>query len=195
MIKHYHRNNHNNTGYVRLISGQWRKYQLPVLDVKHLRPTTDRIRETLFNWLNPYIQKTHCLDCFAGSGALGMEALSRYAESVTLLELRHIVVKQLLQNLKNLNTTRGNVVQTNTLEWLKQPGIPFDVVFVDPPFNNKAILVQTLKLLEQKNWLSDNALIYVESELKSGIPIVPQNWICYREKIAGQVSYRLYKRQ
>ncbi len=181
-------------GQIRIIGGQWRGRKLPVPDSAGLRPTTDRVRETLFNWLAPDIQEARCLDCFAGSGALGLEALSRYAASATLLELERAVAQQLSQNLQTLRATHANVVQTNTLQWLSQAGQPFDVVFVDPPFR-KGLLQETLTLLEQNGWLADEALIYVESEMEHGTPQAPANWDLYREKIAGQVAYRLYQRQ
>lgn len=184
----------NGAGQIRIIGGQWRGRKLPVPDSAGLRPTTDRVRETLFNWLAPDIQDAHCLDCFAGSGALGLEALSRYAASATLLELERTVAQQLSQNLQTLRATQAKVVQTNTLQWLSQPGEPFDVVFVDPPFR-KGLLQETLTLLEQNGWLADEALIYVESEVENGTPVAPANWDLYREKIAGQVAYRLYQRQ
>ncbi|HBZ14285.1 16S rRNA (guanine(966)-N(2))-methyltransferase [Pantoea sp. NPDC088449] len=184
----------NGAGQIRIIGGQWRGRKLPVPDSAGLRPTTDRVRETLFNWLAPDIQDARCLDCFAGSGALGLEALSRYAASATLLELERTVAQQLSQNLQTLRATQAKVVQTNTLQWLSQPGEPFDVVFVDPPFR-KGLLQETLTLLEQNGWLADEALIYVESEVENGTPVAPANWDLYREKIAGQVAYRLYQRQ
>lgn len=181
-------------GQIRIIGGQWRGRKLPVPDSAGLRPTTDRVRETLFNWLAPDIQEARCLDCFAGSGALGLEALSRYAASATLLEMERAVAQQLSQNVQTLRATQAKVVQTNTLQWLSQTGEPFDVVFVDPPFR-KGLLQETLALLEQNGWLADNALIYVESEVENGTPGAPANWDLYREKIAGQVAYRLYQRQ
>jgi len=182
------------TGQIRIIAGQWRGRKLPVPDSAGLRPTTDRVRETLFNWLSADIQQARCLDCFAGSGALGLEALSRYAASVTLLELEKPVAQQLQKNLSALNAQNGRVVQANTLSWLAQAGEPHDVVFIDPPFR-KGLLEQTLSLLEQHGWLAENALIYVESEVENGMPPVPVNWNLHREKIAGQVAYRLYARQ
>ncbi|CAG8927845.1 unnamed protein product [Penicillium salamii] len=162
-------------GQIRIIGGQWRGRKLPVPDSAGLRPTTDRVRETLFNWLAPVLPEARCLDCFAGSAAAGMEAVSRWAGLT-------------------LRASNGTVIQTNALNWLAQPGEPFDVVFIDPPFR-QGLLEQTLQLLEQNHWLADQALIYVESEVENGAPPVPPEWDLYREKIAGQVAYRLYQRQ
>ena len=136
----------------------------------------------------------HCLDCFAGSGALGLEALSRYAASTTLLEMERSVAQQLQKNLATLKANNGKVVNTNTLAFLSQPGTPHHIVFVDPPFR-KGLLEETLSLLEKNHWLADEALIYVESEVENGLPPVPANWQLYREKVAGQVAYRLYQRE
>lgn len=186
--------NHAGSGQIRIIGGQWRGRKLPVPESPGLRPTTDRVRETLFNWLGPSIVDASCLDCFAGSGALGLEALSRYAANATLLEMERGVAQQLQKNLATLKASNAKVVNTNTLAFLAQAGAPHDIVFVDPPFR-KGLLEETLKLLENNGWLSDEALIYIESEVENGLPPVPMNWHVYREKVAGQVAYRLYQRE
>lgn len=186
--------NHSGSGQIRIIGGQWRGRKLPVPDSPGLRPTTDRVRETLFNWLAPQMVDARCLDCFAGSGALGLEALSRYAASATLLEMERAVAQQLQKNLATLKAGNGNVVNTNTLTFLAGAGTPHDVVFIDPPFR-KGLLEETLRLLDNNGWLADDALIYVESEVENGLPPVPANWTLHREKVAGQVAYRLYHRE
>lgn len=186
--------NHTGSGQIRIIGGQWRGRKLPVPDSPGLRPTTDRVRETLFNWLAPHMVDARCLDCFAGSGALGLEALSRYAGNTTLLEMERHVAQQLQKNLATLKAGNAKVVNTNTLTYLAQPGTPHDVVFIDPPFR-KGLLEETLSLLEKNGWLADNALIYVESEVENGLPPVPTHWELHREKVAGQVAYRLYHRE
>ena len=186
--------NHAGSGQIRIIGGQWRGRKLPVPESPGLRPTTDRVRETLFNWLAPSIVDASCLDCFAGSGALGLEALSRYAANATLLEMERGVAQQLQKNLATLKASNAKVVNTNTLAFLAQAGAPHDIVFVDPPFR-KGLLEETLKLLENNGWLSDEALIYIESEVENGLPPVPMNWHVYREKVAGQAAYRLYQRE
>ncbi|EHD23582.1 MULTISPECIES: 16S rRNA (guanine(966)-N(2))-methyltransferase [Brenneria] len=181
-------------GQIRIIGGQWRGRKLPVPDSPGLRPTTDRVRETLFNWLAPVIQQSRCLDCFAGSGALAVEALSRHAAHATLLETERAVARQLTQNLTLLRAENALVVNTDTLHWLAQTGEPFDVVFVDPPFR-RDLLNQTLTLLERQGWLAPEAWIYVETEAENSHLTIPDGWLLHREKIAGQVAYRLYLRQ
>ncbi|NDL00084.1 MULTISPECIES: 16S rRNA (guanine(966)-N(2))-methyltransferase [Photorhabdus] len=180
-------------GQIRIIGGKWRGRKLPVPDSPGLRPTTDRVRETLFNWLAPVIQEAHCLDCYAGSGALGLEALSRYAAQVTLIEYERNIAKQLSANLDLLSTQNAEVINDSALTYLSQSGKPYDVVFLDPPFR-KGMLSETIKLLEEQNWLADESWIYVEAESESTAIDVPVNWQLHREKVAGQVAYRLYIR-
>lgn len=181
------------SGQIRIIGGQWRGRKLPVPDSPGLRPTTDRVRETLFNWLAPYIVDARCLDCFAGSGVLGLEALSRYASTATLLEKDRLVAQQLQKNLATLNARNGQAIATDTLNFLTQRGEPHDIVFIDPPFR-KGLLEETISLLERNGWLADQALIYVESEAEGPAPAVPPGWLLHREKFAGQAASRLYIR-
>ncbi|MDX7989371.1 16S rRNA (guanine(966)-N(2))-methyltransferase [Xenorhabdus sp. 12] len=186
-------------GQIRIIGGKWRGRKLPVPDSKGLRPTTDRVRETLFNWLMPIIQEARCLDCFSGSGALGFEALSRYASHATLIEYESNVAKQLSANLALLKAENANVVQDNALRYLAKTEClagtttPFDVVFLDPPFR-KGMLAETIRLLEDNGWLAEESWIYVEAEAESAATDIPANWQLHREKVAGQVAYRLYIR-
>lgn len=180
-------------GQVRIIGGQWRGRKLPVPDSHGLRPTTDRVRETLFNWLSSWIVGARCLDCFAGSGALGFEALSRHASLATFLECERHIVKQLENNLALLQSQQGQIIHTDTLTFLKHPGEHYDIVFVDPPFHHD-LLTTTLHLLESCGWLAAQALIYVECERKQQNLLVPPGWRLKKENTAGQVAYRLYYR-
>lgn len=181
-------------GQIRIIGGQWRGRKLPVPDSPGLRPTTDPVRETLFNWLAPWIVGAHCMDCFAGSGALGLEALSRGAEQVILLENERLIARQLEQNLAVLRSQQGRVICDDTLRYLARADLmqPQSIVFVDPPFRQK-MLSHTLHLLDQ-GWLAEEALIYVESECEQ-VLAVPAGWQLLRGKNAGQVAYRLYCRR
>lgn len=180
-------------GQIRIIGGRWRGRKLPVPDSPGLRPTNDRVRETLFNWLAPVIQGARCLDCFAGSGALGLEALSRAAASVTLLEQDRAVSAQLSRNLQVLQTQQAQVITADSLRWLAQPGDAFDVVFIDPPFRH-GMITATVAALEQHRRLADDAWIYIETEKEGPAPEVLAHWQLHREKTAGQVAYRLYIR-
>jgi len=122
------------TGFVRIISGLWRGRKLPVHDAEGLRPTTDRVKETLFNWIAQDVPRAKCLDLFAGSGGLGFEAASRQAELVTLIELNPAAFKQLETNIASLKADNLKAINTDALSYLKQPGTPHHVVFIDPPF-------------------------------------------------------------
>lgn len=180
------------TGEVRVIAGRWRGRKLPVLNADGLRPTTDRVKETLFNWLMNDVAGSRCLDCFAGSGSLGIEALSRQAQAVTFLEKFANAATQLKRNLSQLNAENGTVKQTDTLSFLaqKNQAEPFDLVFVDPPFH-QGFVPQVLTLLAENQWLASNALIYVETEKTHPVLALPPNWQILKEKTAGQVVSRL----
>ncbi len=180
-------------GSIRIIAGKHRGRKLPVLMAEGLRPTTDRVKETVFNWLMPYMHKAHCLDCFAGAGSLGFEALSRGAEQVTLIELNKAAAKQLQTNRALLKADNLTIKQNDVLALLNnKPEQTFDVVFIDPPFRQN-LVSQTAQLLTQ-GWLSKQAFIYVEMEAE-GEQLLPDSWQLLKEKIAGQVAYRLYQVQ
>ncbi|KTD98378.1 16S rRNA (guanine(966)-N(2))-methyltransferase RsmD [Pseudoalteromonas sp. H71] len=183
-------------GFIRVISGQFRGRKLPVKDVQGLRPTTDRIKETVFNWLMQDTRDANVLDCFAGSGGLGFEALSRFASNATFLELDPSAAKQLEQNISTLKLINAQVKHINSLSFLEQKNIntPFDLVFVDPPFR-KNLAQTSCNLLEINNWLNEDALIYVEVESDLNTFNIPTNWLLIKEKKSGQVFSRLYRRQ
>jgi 16S rRNA (guanine966-N2)-methyltransferase len=182
-------------GAIRLISGQWRGRKLPVHDVEGLRPTTDRVKETLFNWLAAEVRDTRCLDVFAGSGSLGFEALSRYASYVMMIEQEPKAARQLQANLQTLQCTQAQVVCRDALQVLQAECTePFELVFLDPPFR-KELLSQAIPLLEQQGWLANRALIYLEREIEGIAPVIPANWQLIKDKQAGQVCYQLYLRE
>ncbi|NGZ14712.1 16S rRNA (guanine(966)-N(2))-methyltransferase RsmD [Vibrio aestuarianus] len=196
MVRRRQQNSSQNkpsTGFVRIISGLWRGRKLPVHDAQGLRPTTDRVKETLFNWLAQEVPGAKCLDLFAGSGGLGFEAASRQAESVTLIELNPTAFKQIQQNIAALSASNVQVVNSDALTFLQQVGTPQHIIFIDPPFR-QGLLNETVTLLEQNGWLADDAMIYIETEKELPLDGIPNNWRLHREKTAGQVSYRLFER-
>jgi 16S rRNA (guanine966-N2)-methyltransferase len=156
-----------------------------------LRPTTDRVKETVFNWLMPYIQDANCLDCFAGSGGLGFEAISRGASSAILVELNKSAAQQLNDNKALLKANNIRVIQQNALNFLHSNQQAYSLVFIDPPFR-KGLAQKAAELLVEKG-LTDEALIYVEMEADDNLQIMPSHWQLLKEKIAGQVMYRLYQ--
>jgi 16S rRNA (guanine966-N2)-methyltransferase len=180
---------------LRIIAGEWRSRRLSFPSVDGLRPTADRIRETLFNWLAIQIPGAKCLDLFAGSGAMGLEALSRDADHCTFVELNKAAAQSLKNNLSLLKTAKGQVQQNNALNWLdqqannsEQPG--FTVVFLDPPFANN-MLQETLDKLAASNCLAAGALIYWEAAKEQAIPQLPASWVMQKHKQTGQVQYGL----
>ena len=184
-----------NSGQVRIISGQWRSRKLPIHDLEGLRPTTDRVRETLFNWLANDIRGARVLDCFTGSGALSLEALSRYAGFAKMIELQKNAANQLKQNLATLQCQNAEVVNADSLQILtKGTATGFDIVFIDPPFH-KDLAGKTIELLMTHEWLNNDALIYVETESELASLHVPASWVSLKEKQAGQVCFRLYQYQ
>lgn len=182
------------SGSIRIISGLWRGRKLPVHDAEGLRPTTDRVKETLFNWIAMDVPRAKCLDLFAGSGGLGFEAASRQAEKVTMLELNKEAHAQLAKNVSTLKADNIEVLNKDSLEFLKNSGEPYDLVFIDPPFR-KGLLDDVVNLLESNHWLADDALVYIEAEKELELPELPSHWHLHREKVAGQVRFQLFTRQ
>ncbi len=180
---------------LRIIGGRWRSRQLPVAALEGLRPTTDRVRETLFNWLRNEIGGAHCLDLFAGSGALGFEAASRGAAFVLMLELQAQAVLLLEDNIKLLQAQGIQILHKDAVEWLKTTAAakPWDIVFIDPPFASD-YLAEVCWLLENGQWLAEKATVYLEMDSTSPLPALPANWHIVKEKKAGQVRYYLVRR-
>ncbi|WP_462180594.1 16S rRNA (guanine(966)-N(2))-methyltransferase RsmD [Pseudoalteromonas gelatinilytica] len=189
-------NNKSANGFIRIISGQFRGRKLPVKDVQGLRPTTDRIKETVFNWLMQDTRGAAVLDCFAGSGGLGFEALSRFAQRATFFELDKGAATQLKENISTLKLDNAVIKQDNSLSLLANnaQNEQFDLVFVDPPFRQN-LAEKSCFLLEENNWLTAQALIYVEVESELNSLNIPDNWMLLKEKTAGQVICRLYQRE
>jgi 16S rRNA (guanine966-N2)-methyltransferase len=179
------------SGRVRIIGGALRNSRLDVPAQAGLRPTPERVRETVFNWLAPLISGARCLDVCAGTGALGIEALSRGAASVVFVERDAQVARALSGNLVRLKTVGGTVDTTSAQDYLRGAAQRFDVVFLDPPFalDLWSALAQQL---EAGGWLAPAALIYVESP-RTAVPVLPAQWQVHREAVAGAVRYALYR--
>lgn len=182
------------TGSIRIISGRWRGTRLPVANVTGLRPTTDRNKETLFNWLMPYVQNARCLDVFAGSGGLGFEALSRYADTLTFIELDKSAIGNLRANIQKLKIDEGLVtlLQGNALQILPKINQQFDLIFLDPPFH-QGLLPPVLQLIITFNLLAPAGIIYIESETAATNYAIPEAWQLLKERQNSQVCSRLYQ--
>ncbi len=185
---------------IRIIGGMWRsrKIRFPTIPA---RPTPDRVRETLFNWLAPVIQNAHCLDLFAGTGALSFEALSRGAAAVVCIEKDKLSIETLEENKQSLQAHSMQIIQMDVMHWLASHvkahiesaaqsahAFPFDIVFVDPPYA-AALLPGCFTALEPL--LKANALIYFEHNDAIDPAVLPNSWELLRQKKAGQVYYHL----
>ncbi len=181
---------------IRIIGGNWRSRKLPVISANGLRPTTDKMRETLFNWLAPYLHGATVLDTFAGTGALGLESLSRGAKHATFIELNPQAAKQIKTNIATLKCQQASVHNQSALAYLESNAMPsnsapFDIVFIDPPFNDD-LWPRTLQLLSQ-GWLSPQAILYIETpaDYTLTLPHNPthntQQWRILKDKKTGQV--------
>ena len=180
-------------GRLRIVAGNWRSRLLDIADVEGLRPTSERIRETLFNWLAPYIHGARCLDLYAGTGALGLEALSRGAASTVFVERDPVAEHQLRKNIAVLGADSAEIVSSGALEFLGSAGpTPYDIVFLDPPYAGN-LLGETCRLLVERRQLADDALIYLEDARSRGEPDLPQGWKMVKNKTAGNVRYMLAK--
>jgi 16S rRNA (guanine966-N2)-methyltransferase len=186
---------HGGQGQLRIIGGQWRSRRFAFPAGPGLRPTPDRVRETLFNWLAPYVPGARVLDPFAGSGALFLEALSRGASAGLALDTNGEAVAALRSTLDTLKCANGQLVMTDSLRYLdNQAAQPFDLVFLDPPFHQD-LLQNTCRLLEERGWLARDAWVYTESEAVPSSLGLPGNWRLHREKKAGSVHYALWQRE
>ncbi|WP_422667497.1 16S rRNA (guanine(966)-N(2))-methyltransferase RsmD [Buchnera aphidicola] len=176
--------------YVSITAGQFKGKKIFFSNTSNVRPTMSRIRETLFNWLSKNIKNAHCLDCFAGSGVLGIESISHYAKSVTSLEIEKKTVLTLLKNIQKLKINNINIIHTNSIYWLKKNGTPYDIIFIDPPYKMN-LLNKTIILLNKNNWIKKNSIIYIEKDKKTPL-VIPKNWILHKQKKTSKIEFFLY---
>jgi len=184
---------HAPRGEVRIIGGAWRSRRIAFPASDSLRRTPDRVRETVFNWLAPYLPGAACLDLFAGSGAFGFEALSRAAARAVLVEKRQEVVAALRHNREQLKAEPADIVHADALEFLRGPAEAFDIVFLDPPYAS-GLLGPCVELLDTRGWLKPGAFIYLEAP-EGEAPPLPATWQPVRSKTAGQVGYHLARKK
>ena len=179
------------SGRVRIIGGAWRSRVLRFPAVTGLRPTPDRVRETVFNWLAPYIEGASCLDLFAGSGAFGFEAASRAAAQVTMVERDPDALRALHTNARLLDASTVQVTQADVLDYLSAAPTPAaaDIVFLDPPYAS-GLLESALARLVKRGWVRADGFIYLEAPARAD-PALPAGWALYRSKRAGKVGYHL----
>ena len=182
-------------GSLRIIGGQWRSRKLQFNPHQGLRPTSDRIRETLFNWLSPMIHGANCADLFAGSGALGLEALSRGAAHCSFIDTSAAAISQINKHLTALNAGhQGSCHRQTAVDFVEQANRPIDILFIDPPFA-RGLIAPIWQALASGDTLAKEAWIYLEAPRNEPPPACPENWQLRRDKAAGEVAYRLFKVQ
>jgi 16S rRNA (guanine966-N2)-methyltransferase len=178
---------------IRVIGGAMRGRRWRFPDIPDIRPTPDRVRETLFNWLGAQVIGARCLDLFAGSGALGLESLSRGASNVVFVEQHAAIARALGEVIAEWKVQGAEVARTDAFSWLRGAPRPFDIVFLDPPFS-AGLVAPAAALLEERGWLAPNAVIYMECAAREPRPALPAAWQERRAKQAGEVGYHLYAR-
>ncbi|NNE05145.1 MAG: 16S rRNA (guanine(966)-N(2))-methyltransferase RsmD [Xanthomonadales bacterium] len=178
---------------MRIIAGQWRGRKLPVADVPGLRPSGDRARETLFNWLAPDLPGAVCADLFAGTGALGFEAASRGARQVELVENNRLAIQNLERCIEMLGAEQVSVKPMDAMAWLRSPTEPvFDLLFADPPFDSE-LHQHIAQAVSDAGCLKPGGLLYIESPADAPSPVVPQGWSAWKEKRIGEVKMLVLK--
>jgi 16S rRNA (guanine966-N2)-methyltransferase len=180
-------------GSVRIIGGKWKRRRLKVVDSRGLRPTPDRVRETLFSWLEPRLRHSRCLDLFAGTGALGFEAASRGADRVVMVEQDPVAASVLREECAALGATEVEVVQADALQWLDSSGPGFDIVFLDPPFG-RFQAAELCSRVDRSGRLEPQGLVYLETPADGPEPALPEGWRLLKSQRAGQVRYHLASR-
>jgi len=179
-------------GQLRIIAGSWRGRKLAVLDLEGLRPTSNRVRETVFNWLQSHLGQSRCLDLFAGTGALVLEAASRGAEHVSLVELNSKAAMQLRTHCQTLSAEQCEVHLQAATDFLNQHQQQYDIVFIDPPYQSD-YWSEVAEQLIATGSLADDALIYLEYPRQLDKPLLPAQWQLIKEKKAGAVNYCLFR--
>jgi 16S rRNA (guanine966-N2)-methyltransferase len=178
---------------LRIIAGQWRgrRWQFPDAQI---RPTSERIRETLFNWLQNRVAGRRCLDLYAGSGALGLEALSRGAAHCVFVDQNAQAIAGLGDVLREwgADSNLAELVHTRAVQYLARPARPFELVFLDPPFAGAA-LAEVASQLQGRGWLASGCLVYFEHPRAAALPALPPGWEPLRNGAAGAVGYDLYE--
>ena len=180
-------------GAVRIIAGRWRRRLLPVAAAGRLRPTPDRVRETLFSWLGAEVGGARCLDLFAGTGALGLEAASRGAKAVVMVERERGAASALEGSARALGADNVEVVCADALAWSPPPGERFDIVFLDPPYSGPAPEA-ALARLDRLDALAARCLVYLETDREPAGIELPAGWRILRTRRAGRVRYHLASR-
>jgi 16S rRNA (guanine966-N2)-methyltransferase len=182
------------TGQVRIIGGEWRGRKLPVPNIPGLRPSGDRGRETLFNWLAEAVPGARCADLFAGSGALGFEAASRGATQVDMVEISPVAVSALLDSAQKLGAAQVTVHRANVVDWLRGcEAHSLDIVFMDPPFDS-GLAVRATRVLQERDCVTPGGFVYIETPVRFPELTMGAGFGLHREQVLGEVRMQLFRR-
>ncbi len=177
---------------MKIISGKYKGYKINIINKKILKPTNSITKKTLFEWLTPFIKNKICLDCFAGTGSLSLESLSRNAKHVTIIEKNYKIAKYIKKNFKKIKKKYFKLKIKNSISWIKkQKNIKFNLIFIDPPYK-KNYINKIIKLLEKKKFNYKNTFIYIETYIKNNIIKIPKTWMLYKKKQNHSTKFFLY---
>lgn len=191
MAKRFEKQKKSPRGRLRIVAGIWRSRVLEIADLPGLRPTSERIRETLFNWLTPHLAGARCLDLYAGTGALGLEALSRGAAAAIFVEKSPSAVAVLQLNVETLEAAGADIKVADAVDYLRTAETKqFDIVFLDPPFADDS-LAELCRLIDERDLLANGANVYLEQDRAVATPKLPDGWSMTKNKTAGEVRYML----
>ncbi len=176
---------------MKIISGKLKGKKIKILKDKSTKPTLSIIRKTLFDWLNPYIKNRICLDCFAGSGILSLESISRNVKHVTLIEKKYKTIKNIIKNFKNINKKKYSIINIDIISWLKKNKKKFNLIFIDPPYKYNKINI-LIKLIVNNGLLKKKSFIYIETYKKNKSINFPKEWYLHKKKKTSNIKYKLF---
>ncbi len=176
---------------MKIISGIYKGKKIYTIKNKILKPTTSIIKKILFEWLNPFIKNKICLDCFAGTGSLSLESLSRKAKHVTLIEKNYKITKLIKKNFKNIKTKYFKIYKNNSIKWIKKNKKQFDIIFIDPPYNNNYIN-NIIQILKEKKIIKKQILVCIETFKNNNNIFIPKKWFLYKKKIKNSTKLLIY---
>ncbi len=180
---------------MKIISGKYKNKKIYTLNNKKLKPTSSINKKILFEWINKYIINKKCIDCFAGTGSLSLEAISRKAKYTLIIEKNYKIANIIKKNFKDINKKKFKIKIKNSIKWLKKiKNIKYNIIFIDPPYKKKKYINKIINIIEKNNIIKKKSLIYIETQKQNNIYNIPSNWILYKKKIIHSTIMMLYKK-